>query len=114
MADTFSVIPSKPLHHLLYQRHGWDFAKFSGNGYFSSTLPEFIVTEEGMPISAEIRIHIHGSSLDALDGRLVAKTRSNATGQWYVGGLNPIFRYDVVCRLDGYNDLVYSNVQPKI
>ena len=85
-----------------------------GNGYFQSSFPDYITSEDGVPVSCEIRVHLRTISTQGSDGALVAKTRSKADGTWRIDGLNPTFKYDVICRYVGYNDLIFSNVLPLV
>ncbi|HIE1750410.1 TPA: hypothetical protein ACXJUT_001927 [Pseudomonas aeruginosa] len=43
---------------------------------------------------------------------MIAEVQSGADGTWRVEGLNTSMRYDVVCRLDGYQDMIVSGVTP--
>lgn len=86
----------------------------SGNGYFSSSFPDYIVTEDGRPIAGEIRVLLRDDQDSQANGVLIAKTISDGSGQWRVDNLNPILRYDVVCRVGGYNDIIFTNVSPKV
>lgn len=85
-----------------------------GAGYLSSSFPEYIVSVEGVPTEGEVRVLLRSASFAGIDGTVVAITKSSVSGQWYVGGLNPNLRYDVVCRFDGYNDLIFSDITPLV
>lgn len=85
-----------------------------GNGFLSSKFPDALVTLDGEPISADIRILYRPEQGDVGDGVVVATTKSSGTGQWRVDGLNPNLRYDVVARLSDNNDTIIANVKPKV
>ncbi|WP_151835274.1 hypothetical protein [Acinetobacter junii] len=85
-----------------------------GIGYFESSFPDYITSEDGVPVSCEVRVHLRTVSTTGSDGALIAKTISKADGTWRIDGLNTNFKYDVICRHNGYNDLIYSNVSPLV
>lgn len=85
-----------------------------GKGYLAGTFPDGITSVEGIPSSAEIRVLLRRSPGEAGDGAVVAVVQSASDGTWAVEGLNPNFRYDVVCRHEGYNDMILSNVIPAL
>lgn len=85
-----------------------------GNGFLSSKFPDALVTLDGEPVSADVRILYRPEQGSVGDGVVVATTKSSATGQWRVDGLNPNIRYDVVARLAGNNDTIIANVKPKV
>lgn len=82
------------------------------DGFLSSEYPDFITSVEGVPTSCEIRVLLRRQSGQFGDGKIVAITMSAPDGTWLVSGLNPELRYDVVSRLNNYNDMILSNVQP--
>lgn len=86
----------------------------TGNGILSGSSPDGIVTEEGVPAVATIRVLIREPTNKAIDGYVVAETTSAVDGTWLVSNLNPELRYDVVCRYAGYKDLIYSAVRPAL
>ena len=85
-----------------------------GHGFLSSKFPDALVTLDGEPVQAEIRILYRPVSGANGDGVIVASTRSSPSGQWRVDGLNPNLTYDVVARLDGNNDTIIAKVKPKL
>ena len=111
---TFSILPPVRISYLSFRRRFNSFIPKGGNGYFSSSFPDYLVTVEGRPAPGEIRVLLRTVTIPESDGVLVAQTKADATGQWRIDGLNPNFRYDVVSRVDGYNDIIFSNVKPKV
>ncbi|MFV5507251.1 hypothetical protein [Acinetobacter sp. 197] len=114
MSEVYSITP--PVHYG-YVRFATRFVTYKpkgGAGYFASTFPDYLITVEGRPAPGEIRVLLRTGGHSSGDGMLVAKTLADNTGQWRVDGLNPDFRYDVVCRVEGYNDIIFSNVKPKV
>jgi hypothetical protein len=84
-----------------------------GDGYLAGETPGGLTTLEDVPVVATVRVlYRGGGGKYALDGALMAQTESAADGTWRVDGLNPDYRYDVVGRLDGYNDAIQTRVQP--
>jgi len=90
------------IHPVLVENRGGD---------LSGDYPDGITAIEGVPGPADIRVLVR--SIDpAFDGMLVAKVRSGPDGTWRVSGLDTRLKYDVVCRHEGYNDMILSNVSP--
>lgn len=82
---------------------------FYGTGYLGGDYP--IITKiDGVPSAVEIRVLWRGHGDD--DSCLVAKTLSDHTGVWRVSNLNPDLKYDVVARVNGFNDMIMSDVTP--
>lgn len=112
--QTFSVVPPDGFGYIGFNRRYIPFIPKGGNGYFSSSFPDYLITVEGRPSVGEIRVLLRTATVPQGDGALVAKTMSDNTGQWRIDNLNPSYRYDVVCRVEGYNDIIFSNVKPKV
>lgn len=112
--QTFSVVPPNAFGYIGFNRRYIPFIPKGGDGYFSSSFPDYLITVEGRPSVGEVRVLLRTVTTPQGDGFLVAKTMSDDTGQWRVDGLNPNFRYDVVCRVEGYNDIIFANVKPKV
>lgn len=83
-----------------------------GIGYLAGEFPGGITTVEGVPVAATVRIIYRPASGETGDGSVVAEVQSAPDGSWLVAGLNPKLRYDVIGRLDGFNDVIASNVKP--
>lgn len=83
-----------------------------GDGYLAGTFPDGITRIEGVPGPATIRVLFRPAAGAPGDGAVVAEVVSAADGTWRVDGLNTSLRYDVVCRLDGYQDAIVSDVTP--
>lgn len=83
-----------------------------GPGYLAGTFPDGITSVLGTPETATIRVIYRPAAGAPGDGVVVAEVTSAANGTWMVEGLDPALRFDVVCRKEGYNDLVWANVQP--
>ena len=82
-----------------------------GAGQLSGAYPGGITRVEGVPGSARIVVKIRSDD-PVKDGALVADIESQPDGTWLVSGLDPELRYDVICRLSGYNDMILSDVAP--
>lgn len=87
---------------------------FKGYGYLSGSFPDGITRVEGVPQAAEIRVLYRPLGDSEIDGYLVAKTVSSPDGTWIIQGLNHNLKYDVICRHEGYNDMILSNVSPAL
>lgn len=85
----------------------------NGDGYLGGDHPDGIVKENNAPIMGTVRVILKDRFGSSRDGFVVAETVTNQDGSWRVDGLNRGLRYDVVCRLSGYNDQIYSNVAPE-
>ncbi|RQH69981.1 hypothetical protein IPC102_09410 [Pseudomonas aeruginosa] len=83
-----------------------------GSGYLAGAYPDGITRAEGVPGPATIRVLYRPTSGALGDGVVIAEVQSGADGTWRVDGLNTSLRYDVVCRLDGYQDAIVSDVTP--
>ena len=83
--------------------------KPEGFGYLAGEFPDGITTRLDTPISATIKV-LHTAS----DGRMgkVAEVVSNPDGTWAVHGLDSSKKFDVICSLPGFNDLIWSEVYP--
>lgn len=86
----------------------------SGEGYLSGSFPDGITRAEGVPTQAAIKVLYRASMDDDFDGAKVAQVQSAPDGTWRVDNLNVDFRYDVIARLEGYNDMILSGVRPKV
>lgn len=82
----------------------------AGSGLLAGSYPNGITRIDGVPASATIRVLLREPGEG--DGYLVAETTSGVDGAWQVSGLDATRRYDVVCRKDGFNDMILSNVSP--
>lgn len=83
-----------------------------GPGYLAGTFPDGITSVLGSPEPATIRVLYRPAGGALGDGMVVAEVQSEANGTWRVDGLDPSLRFDVVCRKEGYNDLIWCQVQP--
>lgn len=82
-----------------------------GMGILSGSSPNGLATDNGTPTVATIRVHLRAPG-HPYDGYVVARTESASDGTWYIGNLDPSYRYDVIGRHAGYNDVVMSDVTP--
>ena len=117
MADLEFVIIPQPIVRFYGQYHkAHVLPRFtlSGIGYFKSTFPEHITSVDGVPVSAEVRVLLRNHPNKDYDMLVVAKVQSANDGMWEVRGLNPNFKYDVIARYTGYNDLIMSDLTPKV
>lgn len=85
---------------------------YRGNGFLAGSFPSGLVTVEGAPAQAEVRVLWRPQSGVFGDGVLVAVTQSAADGTWIVPGLNTAMRFDVIARHAGFNDVIMSDVTP--
>ena len=85
-----------------------------GNGYLAGEYPDGITTVDGVPQPALIRVLYRPADGALGDGAVVASVVSAPDGTWRVDGLDPALRYDVIGRKDGFNDVIVSNVLPKV
>lgn len=85
-----------------------------GAGRLAGEFPDGITTVEGVPVSAEVRILLRRVTGQAGDGAIVAVVQSAADGTWEVTGLPMGFKYDVVARLAGQNDVIMSDITPMV
>ena len=84
------------------------FAK--GPGFLAGEYPDGIVTVEGVPAEADLRVLLRSD--DMLDGLVVARARSKPDGTYLIPGLNPALEFDLVARKEGRNDVIASRVKP--
>lgn len=85
-----------------------------GAGFLAGEYPSGITTAEGVPTGATVRVLYRPASGQPGDGVVVAEVQSAQDGTWRVDGLHPDYRYDVVGRLQGFNDVIMSSVAPKV
>lgn len=84
-----------------------------GPGFLAGSPPQGLTTVKGAPAPAEVRVLYRPPSDEVGDGTLVASAVSAPDGTWRIDGLNPALEFDVVFRVDGYNDMILSRVKPK-
>lgn len=82
-----------------------------GSSRLAGEFPTGITTVDGVPGAAQLKAVVRSDDPD-LDGVVAARTTSGPDGTWEMVNLNPDFRYDVVGRKEGFNDVVVSNVRP--
>lgn len=90
------------------------FVPRKGIGYFSGGYPDHITSVEGVPASCTVRVLLRRRYAEPGDGLVVAEVESGVNGVWEITGLDETKLYDVVCRYQGYGDLIISNVAPKV
>lgn len=83
-------------------------------GYLAGEFPGGITTVDGAPSTATIRVMFRAPHGHPGDGSLVAEVQSAIDGTWRVGNLPVGFRYDVVGRKIGFNDVIIADVSPAI
>lgn len=88
--------------------------ELSGVGQFSGGFPEWIVTADGVPAKATVRVILRHPGNPLLDGVVVAETESGQDGTWLVAGLHTGFKYDVIGRKAGFNDVIMADVTPEV
>lgn len=82
-----------------------------GPGQLAGVVPN-VTSILGVPTSAEVRVLYRPDGGGVADGEVIASVTSGVDGTWSVDSLDPALAVDVVCRKDGYNDLIWSQVQP--
>lgn len=82
-------------------------------GYLAGETPGGITSVDGSPVSCLVRVFVRDTSGGVgFNNLLVASVQSGSPGTWRVDNLDISYRYDVIASLDGYNDVIMSNVQP--
>ena len=84
----------------------------SGDGYLGGDYPDGLVKENSAPVVGTIRVVLRGAFGSSRDGFVVAEVQTALDGSWRVDNLNRAYRYDVICRLEGYEDQIHSNIAP--
>lgn len=92
----------------------FDLYTLVGSGYLAGTFPGGITTVDGVPTPATVRVLYRPGPGQPGDGALVAEVQSAADGSWRVDGLDPALKFDVVGRKAWFNDVIMSNVSPKV
>ena len=85
----------------------------AGGGRLAGDLPSGLTTVEGAPTEAVVRVLLRTERGHPGDGVVVAEITSNQDGTWEVVGLSKDFKYDVIGRKEGFNDVIVSNVTPE-
>lgn len=86
----------------------------SGVGYLAGQFPDGITTVEGVPVNATVRVLLRTVAGHPGDGSLVAEVESAPDGTWRVDGLPTGFKYDVVGRKAGFNDVIMADISPTV
>lgn len=102
-----AVIPKLPVRSL-----NPGYKPRNGLGYLAGEFPGGLTTVEGVPVTATVRVHYRPAEGSVGDGTLVAQVQSAADGTWRVDNLDPSLTFDVIGRLDGYNDVIVAGVKP--
>ena len=85
----------------------------NGDGYLAGEFPDGATTVDGAPVAATVRVMVRKPG-DLADGFVVIETQSAPDGTWRVDGLPGRFKYDVVGRKDGFNDVLVADVTPVV
>lgn len=85
-----------------------------GQGHLAGSFPGGITTVDGVPTAATVRVLYRPAAGQPGDGALVAEVQSAPDGSWRVDGLDPTLKFDVVGRKPWFNDVIMSNVSPKV
>lgn len=85
-----------------------------GNGYLAGEFPDGITTVDGVPVNATVRVLLRTVAGHPGDGSLVAEVESAPDGSWRVDGLSTGFKYDVVGRKAGFNDVIMADISPAV
>ena len=83
--------------------------KPEGLGYLAGEFPNGVTSRLDIPVSATIRV-FHTN--DQGQAGKVAEVVSASDGTWIVDNLDPSKKFDVICSLAGFNDLILSKVSP--
>lgn len=86
----------------------------SGAGRLAGDFPDGTTTVEGVPVAAEVRVLLRRASGAVGDGAVVAVVQSAPDGTWEITGLPPGFKYDVVGRKAGENDVIMADITPDV
>lgn len=92
----------------------FDLYTLVGSGYLAGSFPGGITTVDGVPTAATVRVLYRPGPGQPGDGALVAEVQSAADGSWRVDDLDPALKFDVVGRKAWFNDVIMSNVSPKV
>ena len=85
-----------------------------GAGFLAGEYPGGITTVEGVPASATVRVLYRPAGGALGDGVVVAEVQSGQDGVWRVDGLHPAYKFDVVGRCAGFNDVIMADVSPSV
>lgn len=85
-----------------------------GRCVLAGNAPAGLTTKDGAPVSATVRVLVRSPANPALDGVVARCVQSAPDGTWRATGLHPDMRYDVVGRLDGFNDVIQADVSPEV
>jgi hypothetical protein len=85
-----------------------------GRGYLAGTVPDGVTRVEGEAASATVRVLLRARKGHPGDGALIEEVVSASNGEWRVDGLPETMKYDVVGRLEGYNDVIVAGVTPAV
>lgn len=114
MTDAVYLDLGHPLTRVRRFMAGMAYRAPSGHGFLAGSFPDGITMVEGVPNAALIRVLLRSAPGSTSDGVIVAQVESAPDGTWLVEGLNHNLKYDVVCRHEGYNDMILSNVSPAL
>ncbi|MFW1800969.1 hypothetical protein ACG9YX_13185 [Acinetobacter nematophilus] len=105
------TIPSLPLIGFL-DSHPVD---LGGKAVLGGIFPLGSVYLEGTPVQgAQILIYLRESVLYPHPAICIKKLITDESGSWELDSLNKNLKFDVVCQLEGFNDLVLSNILPEV
>ncbi len=113
MADEVYIVERRNEGRANFRRSYEEFQlALTGAGYFSGKSPNGITSIKGVPTSATVRVLLRATAGSFGDGAVIATTVSAANGTWRINGIPLGFKYDVVARVAGENDVIMSNVSP--
>lgn len=84
----------------------------SGYHGLAGQYPAGLTSLEGVPTPARVYVRLRAPDHPEIDGALLGATDSAGDGTWYIGGLSPRLKYDVVGRMDNERDVTMSDVTP--
>lgn len=106
------IVEDNESQYIGYVRQLTEFSMPLKGGYLAGLHPGGLTMVEGAPTAATVRVVYRPEAGSTGDGCVVAETQSAPNGTWFVGGLDPNRRYDVVARRSGHNDVIVANVKP--
>lgn len=84
-----------------------------GTGSLSGSYPDGVVSDQGVPVVADIAVLLRMPDSETFDGLVIERTVSSQDGTWLVENLNKNLRFDVIARMPMRNDVIASNITPK-
>lgn len=90
-----------------------DRRKFEGAGTVAGTFPEGITVVDNTPVQATVRA-VARLPAGLGDGREMAEVQSAPDGTYLITGLSTDHEFDIIGRLNGYQDVIVGRVRPAL